>query len=60
MTTAMASSGPKAWPALPPTWNTDWAMPKRPPDAERATREDSGWKIDDPVPRRADPQISQT
>ena len=31
-----------AEPTLPPTWNTDWAMPCRPPEAIRATRDDSG------------------
>ncbi len=45
-----ASSGPIADPALPPTWNSDCAKPNRPPDAARATREESGWKIDDPMP----------
>ena len=41
-----ASSGPIARPTLPPTWNTDWARPWRPPEASRATREDSGWKTE--------------
>ena len=41
-TTNAARSGPIAEPALPPTWNTDWASPARPPEARRATREDSG------------------
>ena len=45
-----ASSGPIAWPKLPPTWNSDWARPKRPPEAKRAMREDSGWKIAEPMP----------
>ena len=45
-----ASSGPIAEPRLPPTWNTDCARPCRPPEAMRATREDSGWKTDEPVP----------
>ena len=27
ITTSATSSGPIAWPALPPTWNTDWAKP---------------------------------
>ena len=45
-----ASKGPTAWPTLPPSWNTDWARPCRPPDARRATREDSGWKIEEPIP----------
>ena len=31
-----------AVPVLPPTWNSDWASPKRPPDAARATREEFG------------------
>jgi hypothetical protein len=53
-----ASSGPKAVPALPPTWNTDCASPCRPPDAMRATREDSGWKTEDPIPTRAAPRSS--
>jgi hypothetical protein len=51
--TAAASSGPSAVPVLPPTWNSDCAMPCLPPEAMRATREDSGWKIDEPVPTRA-------
>ena len=29
-------------PALPPTWNKDWAKPCRPPEASRAMRDDSG------------------
>ena len=45
-----ASSGPAAWPKLPPTWKIDCASPCRPPDAMRATRDPSGWKIDEPVP----------
>ena len=49
-TTQAASSGPRAVPVLPPTWNSDWAKPKRPPEAARATRELSGWKIADPSP----------
>src|ERR1700761_4275093 len=41
-TTRAAASGPSAEPRLPPTWNIDCASPGRPPDAIRATREDSG------------------
>ena len=48
-----ASSGPIAEPALPPTWKNDWAKPCRPPEARRATRDDSGWKIDEPMPTHA-------
>ena len=53
-----ASSGPIDCPACPPTWNSDWAKPWRPPEAMRAMRVDSGWKIDEPVTdqRRADQQ----
>ena len=40
--TAAATNGPIALPVLPPTWNTDCARPWRPPDANRATRDDSG------------------
>ena len=47
-----ASSGPNDEPMLPPTWNSDCARPCRPPEAIRATRDDSGWKIDDPIPIR--------
>src|SRR4051812_439664 len=47
-----ASSGPSEEPTLPPTWNSDWASPWRPPDAIRATRDDSGWNTDDPTPTR--------
>ncbi len=53
MMTAAASSGPIALPTLPPTWNSDCASPCRPPEAMRATRDDSGWKIDEPVPTSA-------
>src|ERR1700709_2745777 len=53
ITTKAASKGPRELPALPPTWNTAGASPCRPPDAMRATREDSGWKIDDPQPTSA-------
>ena len=42
-----------AVPVLPPTWNTDCAMPCWPPDARRAMRDDSGWNIADPVPTSA-------
>ena len=45
-----ASSGPMAPPALPPTWNIDCASPFRPPEASCATREDSGWKTEEPQP----------
>ena len=48
-----AVSGPSADPILPPTWNIACASPCRPPDAMRATREDSGWNTDDPVPTSA-------
>src|ERR1700720_377032 len=37
-----ASSGPVADPVLPPTWKIDCAAPCCPPDAMRATRDDSG------------------
>ena len=53
MMTQAAASGPMAWPALPPTWKIDWAKPWRPPEASRAMREDSGWKIAEPVPTKA-------
>ena len=35
---------------FPPTWNSDCAIPCRPPDAIRATRELSGWNTADPSP----------
>ena len=57
-TTKAASSGPSAWPACPPTWNSDWANPCRPPEASRAMRVDSGWNTDDPVPISAAPTSS--
>jgi hypothetical protein len=41
-TTKAASSGPMDEPTLPPTWNIDCASPWAPPEAMRATREDSG------------------
>ncbi|MNY24132.1 hypothetical protein D3C86_1578290 [compost metagenome] len=47
---AAASNGPNAEPALPPTWKVDCASPKRPPEARRATRDASGWKVDEPMP----------
>src|SRR5450830_2133729 len=49
-TIAAASKGPNAEPALPPTWKGDCASPKRPPEAMRAMREASGWKVDEPTP----------
>ena len=45
-----ASSGPIDDPALPPTWNSDCASPCCPPEAMRATRDDSGWNTADPIP----------
>ena len=48
-----ASSGPRADPPLPPTWNSDWASPCRPPDASRAIRDASGWNTADPTPTSA-------
>src|SRR5215831_13524407 len=48
-----ASSGPSDEPVLPPTWKSDCANPCRPPDAIRATREDSGWNTADPTPTSA-------
>ena len=50
-----ASSGPRADPKLPPTWNVDCANPCRPPDASRATRELSGWNTAEPSPTKAAP-----
>ena len=60
-----ASSGPVAEPALPPTWNSDCAKPCRPPDASRATRDDSGWNTDEPMPtiataKRITPYVGAT
>src|SRR5690625_2982136 len=52
-TTKAATSGPIAVPELPPTWKTDWARPCCPPEAIRATLDDSGWKTEDPSPTRA-------
>ena len=52
-TTNAASKGPIDDPALPPTWNSDCANPCRPPDAIRATRDDSGWNTADPIPTSA-------
>lgn len=52
ITTRAASSGPSALPAFPPTWKIDCANPLRPPEASWATRDDSGWKTDDPHPIR--------
>ncbi|MNG04108.1 hypothetical protein D3C84_872190 [compost metagenome] len=37
-------------PRLPPIWNSDWASPGWLPAAMRATREDSGWNTDEPMP----------
>ena len=37
-----ARSGPSAVPKFPPSWNSDCAVPNRPPEAMRATRELSG------------------
>ena len=53
-----ASSGPTAWPTLPPTWNTLCAVPNRPPEAARATRDASGWKIEEPTPISIAPTTS--
>ena len=50
------TSGAIDWPRLPPTWKTDWARPNRPPEAMRARREDSGWKIEEPMPISAAPR----
>ena len=54
-----ASSGPSACPPLPPNWNSDCAVPNRPPDAIRATRELSGWNTADPMPISIAPDKSQ-
>jgi hypothetical protein len=48
-----ASSGPEAWPRLPPTWKSDCAKPYRPPAAMRATLDASGWNTDEPIPIKA-------
>jgi hypothetical protein len=48
-----ASSGPMADPVLPPTWNSDWADPCCPPEAMRATRDESGGNTDEPTPTSA-------
>ena len=52
-TISAASSGPIDVPALPPSWNTDCAKPKRPPEARRAMRADSGWNTAEPRPTSA-------
>ena len=57
-TISAASSGPSAEPTLPPTWKSDCAKPCRPPEASRATREDSGWKTAEPRPTSAAPSTS--
>src|SRR6266436_6681761 len=44
VSTNAARRGPSAEPALPPTWKSDCAIPCCPPEAMRATREDSGVK----------------
>ena len=49
-----ASRGPMAEPVFPPTWKNDWAKPCLPPEAMRAIREDSGWKMAEPTPTRED------
>ncbi|MNQ54291.1 hypothetical protein D3C85_683560 [compost metagenome] len=59
MMNSAASRGPRADPTLPPTWNSDCASPCRPPEAMRATRDDSGWKTDEPVPTRTAATSSQ-
>ena len=41
-TTNATISGPTAEPTFPPTWNSDWASPYWPPEAMRASRDDSG------------------
>ena len=51
-TIAAAKSGPMALPPLPPTWKMDCARLLRPPDANWAAREASGWKTDEPRPTR--------
>ncbi len=45
-----ARRGPIAEPVFPPTWKNDWAKPCFPPEAIRATRDDSGWKTAEPMP----------
>ena len=42
-----------AEPVLPPTWKKDCAKPCFPPEAIRATRDDSGWKTAEPMPMSA-------
>ena len=53
-----ANTGPIELPKLPPSWNSDCAMPCAPPEASRASRDASGWKIDAPRPSRAAPASS--
>ena len=57
-TTKAASSGPSEEPKFPPTWKIDCAKPWRPPEASLAMREDSGWKIDEPIPSIVAPPSS--
>src|ERR1039458_2764541 len=45
-----AGRGPSEDPPVPPRENSDCANPYRPPDARRAMRAASGWKIADPSP----------
>src|ERR1700761_3328553 len=44
------SNGPTALPALPPSWKNDCAKPLRPAADTIARRDDSGWKIEEPMP----------
>ena len=47
------ATGPKARPTLPPIWKMDCAIPFAPPDARRATFDDSGCSTDEPTPTKA-------
>jgi hypothetical protein len=53
-----ASSGPSAPPNCPPTWKIPCASPCCPPEAWRASRVASGWKIEEPIPTSAAPTSS--
>ena len=53
--TNTAIKGPMALPVCPPTTKTAWAKPSCPPEARRASRVASGWKIEEPIPTMAEP-----
>ena len=49
-TSSATSNGPNEPPRLPPTWKSDCANPRLPPEAKKVMRDASGCNTEEPMP----------